>query len=227
MDGIHDLGGKQGFGAVETQTPKDAFEARWQASVFAMVRALSAAGITKNTDQFRHAIERIDPISYLSDGYYGRWLGGVETLLVEAGAISQAEIDAKMAELGYTVSERVAARPADAAEFDADSLLPGARRELNEPAKFAVGDWVITNAQGWSGHTRLPAYARGKRGQISAVHGGWVFPDDNAHGRGTVAHLYTVCFARDTLFNDETTAGDQLSLDLFEPYLTASENSNG
>ena len=85
MDGIHDLGGKQGFGAVETQAPKDAFEARWQASVFAMVRELSAAGVTKNTDQFRHAIERIDPISYLSDGYYGRWLGGVETLLVEAG----------------------------------------------------------------------------------------------------------------------------------------------
>ena len=64
---------KHTFGAVETQTPKDAFEARWQASVFAMVRALSAAGITKNTDQFRHAIERIDltsqvPLTNTTDG---------------------------------------------------------------------------------------------------------------------------------------------------------------
>lgn len=47
-----------------------------------------AAGAWNNTDRFRHGVERIDPVSYLADGYYGRWLGGIETLLVEAGALS-------------------------------------------------------------------------------------------------------------------------------------------
>ena len=88
MDGIHDLGGKQGFGPVTEDPTPAGFDERWHAAVFAMVNSLGFAGITRNTDHFRHAVERIDPRNYLNDGYYGRWLGAVETLLTEGGPIS-------------------------------------------------------------------------------------------------------------------------------------------
>ena len=77
MDGIHDLGGKAGFGKVEAEEDEPYFHEPWESRVFSMVINLG-----DNTDRFRHAVERIDPISYLSDTYYGRWLGGLETKLV-------------------------------------------------------------------------------------------------------------------------------------------------
>jgi len=88
MDGIHDLGGKHGHGKVEREEDEPAFHERWEASVFAMSGAAAASGAFNNADRFRHSIERIDPVAYLSHGYYGRWLGGIETLLVESGLLT-------------------------------------------------------------------------------------------------------------------------------------------
>ena len=86
MDGIHDLGGKQGYGEVDKSGSDEVFHGRWEAAVFAMAGAGSAAGAWFNVDKFRHAVERIDPKAYLDHGYYGRWLGGIETLLVVGSA---------------------------------------------------------------------------------------------------------------------------------------------
>ena len=45
------------------------------------------------------------------------------------------------------------------------------------------------------GHTRLPRYARGKRGVIHRCHGIHVFPDTHAHGQGEQPQpLYSVRF---------------------------------
>ena len=69
------------------------------------------------------------------------------------------------------------------------------------------------------GHTRLPAYARGKTGIIILHHDGWVYPDSNAHGGGeNPQHLYTVQFTADELWGNGDHA--KVSLDLFEPYLS-------
>ena len=46
MDGIHDLGGKYGFGAIDTAETKT-FPTRWEGAVFTMIRALYAAGVTQ------------------------------------------------------------------------------------------------------------------------------------------------------------------------------------
>ena len=40
MDGIHDLGGKQGFGHVETNESGPALPEHWQGFVFALVQQL-------------------------------------------------------------------------------------------------------------------------------------------------------------------------------------------
>ncbi|MEZ5559502.1 MAG: nitrile hydratase subunit beta [Pseudomonadales bacterium] len=223
MDGIHDIGGRHGFGPIAPERDEPAFHERWEARVFSIMRAASAAGVVRNTDQFRHAIERIDPIAYLTHGYYGRWLGGLETLLTEAGVISRAQLTARVAELGGDPQAAPAARPA--AEPDVIDYVASerdSRRAVAAPPRFAPGARVRTQATPKPGHTRLPTYARGRVGTVIAWHDGWVFPDSNAHGRGeNPQHLYTVAFAGDDLWGEAGEPGLTVHLDLFESYLEA------
>lgn len=220
MDGIHDLGGKQGFGPVTREVAEAVFHERWEAAVFTMVRAARVAGTIRNTDQFRHAVERIEPVAYLTHGYYGRWLGGVENLLVEADVISTIELTQRAQTLGGTASAKIAAQPDTAFGPIAPEVAQGAKREISELALFSIGQKVKTTSATSKGHTRLPAYARGRTGRIVALHGGWVLPDTNAHGLGEAPqHLYTVEFAGEQLWGNETEPGLRVCLDLFESYL--------
>ncbi len=221
MDSIHDLGGKQGFGRVLREDNEPVFHGRWEAKMFTLVRASSDAGALLNTDQFRHAIERIDPVAYLSHGYYGRWLGGLENLLVEASVLSQKEIDARALELGADPAWQVAARPrAQPDVVGYESEASDSIRKLSSKPLFQVGDLVRARSVGSTGHTRLPAYIRGHQGSISAWHDGWVLPDSNAHGRGeNPEHLYTVAFPGTELWGETSESALVVYIDLFESYL--------
>ncbi len=221
MDGIHDIGGKHGFGRVTLEEDEPVFHEKWEAAVFAMTNAGAAAGAWNNTDRFRHAIERIDPVAYLSHGYYGRWLGGIESLLIEADIVTRASIDEKVRQVGGSAFDRVASRPNPKPEPQGSaSTERTAFRQISRAAKFKPGDRVRTAHQVKSGHTRLPAYARNKVGLIILAHDAWVYPDSNAHGLGEdPQHLYTVQFTGEELWgNGEIKT--RVSLDLFEPYLS-------
>lgn len=227
MKGVHDLGGKTGFGAVDRDIPSQPFDSsdagRWEARVFTIMRAAFANNLIKNTDQFRHGIERIDPQAYLQHGYYGRWLAGVETLLVESGDLDPTDLDRRVIEAGGSPA-LPGAKPNPLP--DKVNYLPAGRtaaRDLDRPCPLAVGDWVVTRLADSTGHTRLPEYAEGKRGQVVALHGGWVLPDDNAHGRGeNPEHLVTVKFLGAALWGSANPVepGLEVHLDLFESYLT-------
>jgi len=223
MDGIHDLGGKPGYGKVDKGTGSEVFHDRWEAAVFAMTNAIGRAGAFRNVDRFRHAIERIHPEAYLQHGYYGRWLGAIENLLVESGIIGQGELNRRTLARGGSETDLVAAQPADLP--DAMGPAPsgsGSRRQLASAPRFAEGDVVRTVKNPVAGHTRLPAYARGQPGEIVARQGGWVFPDTNAHGLGEQPqHLYTVRFSSEDLWHKP---GFSVSLDLFEPYLEEADD---
>jgi nitrile hydratase beta subunit len=223
MDGIHDLGGKHGFGMPEVEQQEPAFHERWEAAVYTMLRAARVAGAIRNSDQFRHAIERIEPAAYLAHGYYGRWLGGIETLLVEAGVIDRAALDARVRSRGGDPDALVAARPDPSREPVAyEPQAPGSQRSVARAPGFALHARVRTRAHPVPGHTRLPAYARGRIGTIVALHGGWVFPDTNADGRGEQPeHLYTVAFAGTELWGAGSEPDTCIHLDLFEAYLEA------
>src|SRR2546427_1513043 len=81
MDGLHDLGGKQGFGRVKY--PSAPHNENWRP----LVRALHAFAIEShiyNMDEFRHAIERMTPRHYISAPYFERHLTAIATLLIEA-----------------------------------------------------------------------------------------------------------------------------------------------
>jgi nitrile hydratase len=226
MDGIHDLGGKQGFGRVEREVDEPVFHERWEAAVFGISVVAQTAGVVRNIDQFRHAVERIDPCAYLDHGYYGRWLGGLEALFVEAGILASTEVDARARLLGAESDDLIAARPNDdAATIDYAPLAAGAARELSVEPRFDLGDSVRTRSHGVAGHTRLPAYVRGRTGTIVAGHGGWIYPDSNAHGQGEAPeHLYTVAFSGTELWGEDAEPGVTLNIDLFEPYLEPNDD---
>lgn len=224
MDGVHDLGGREGFTSIEVESgDAENFPRSWHGRVFGMNNCLFRSGITHNVDYFRHAIERMEPVGYLTHGYYGRWLAAIETMLIERGVLGKSEIDARCPGVGSAA--RPAAQPA---QFDYALHSYGARRETQQPPQFAPGDRVVTKLHGQPGHTRLPAYVRGKIGEVVAVHGGWVYPDRNAHGGGDAAeYLYTVEFTAAGLWGPTAEAEDDaVCIDLFEPYLGAATDAD-
>ena len=91
MDGVHDMGGRDGFGAVEQEPKEPVFHARWEARVLAITRAMGATGAW-NKDVSRFARETLPPHIYLSSSYYERWLLGIEKLLLERGLVDEEEL---------------------------------------------------------------------------------------------------------------------------------------
>src|SRR5215475_10614332 len=86
------MGGLHGFGSVEVEPDEPVFHAGWEARVFGMVQSLPAG----NLDAGRHGLERLDPVSYLQNGYYGRWLAALERGLLARGVLAPGEIEARM-----------------------------------------------------------------------------------------------------------------------------------
>ena len=98
MNGIHDMGGMHGFGPVHREEDEPVFHEEWEGHAMALARAMMGSQRI-NLDEFRHAIERMEPSHYLHSSYYEHWLEGTITLLLEKGIVSQSEFDARLAEL--------------------------------------------------------------------------------------------------------------------------------
>ena len=60
MDGVHDMGGMDGFGKVEPEPDEPVFHAPWEGRVMAMNRAMGAAGAW-NIDMGRFSLEQLPP----------------------------------------------------------------------------------------------------------------------------------------------------------------------
>ena len=163
MDGIHDLGGKQGFGRVRYSRKAHAFHAVWEVRVTALYAHAVKLGIF-NMDEYRHAIERMDPRHYLAAGYYERTLTSLATLLVEKGVLSLEEL------------ERRAAGAFPLAAPSAPGRTNATAREC-----FAPGDRVRVRLDFVPGHIRMPAYIRGKTGVVVGESPAYPFPDAHAH----------------------------------------------
>ena len=91
MDGVHDLGGMDGFGAVEAEHDEPVFHHPWEGLAFAMSMTMGARGVW-NIDIGRYGIELLPPQVYLTSSYYERWYLRLENLLVEYGLVDRDEI---------------------------------------------------------------------------------------------------------------------------------------
>ena len=91
---------------------------------------------------------------------------------------------------------------------------------MTDEPRFKVGDTIITRNEHPTGHTRLPRYARGKRGIISRIHGTFILPDAHAHGKGSPTEpVYSVCFEGRELWGDAAEPNQRLYLDCWDSYL--------
>jgi len=216
MDGIHDMGGKQGWGTVEIDPEEPVFREPWQGRAFAM-GAMSMGLSGTNLDAFRHGLERLHPLEYLNDGYYGRWLKTAELLLVDSGVIAEGAVDAKARQLaGETVPDP---EPPVLNKPEYERGGGGSLREIDTPPAFEVGQTVRASSNLATGHTRLPAYVRGRTGSIVALRPAAVLPDATAHFTGEDAqHVYTVEFTSEELWGEDAEAST-LRIDLFESYM--------
>ena len=218
MDGIHDMGGMQGWGTVAIDPDEPVFREGWHGRAFAM-GAMSMGLSGTNLDAFRHGLERLHPDEYLGDGYYGRWLACAETLLVDSGVLPPGAVEARARNLmGESVEE-----PAEVEENKPvyERGGPGSLREIDDPAAFSPGDRVRAKDMRTGGHTRLPAYVRGRSGTVYALRPSALLPDTNAHFAGeNPQHVYTVEFDSTELWGPGAEAA-KLRIDLFESYLEA------
>jgi len=222
MNGIHDLGGMAGFGPIRREDDEPVFHADWERRVFAMnIAALAFLG---PVDRARHAVERMDPIEYLSTSYYEHWLDGILTMAKDLGYLTDAEI-----ETGRLVTRKQPPHPPPNAEMVEGLVrggMPASRDEGRMAPAFSVGDAVRARNIEVTGHTRLPRYVRGKVGIVARHHGSHVFPDTSAHDLGESAQpLYTVRFAAKELWGENVERRDCVYIDLWEDYLQATESS--
>jgi nitrile hydratase len=214
MNGAHDMGGRMGFGPILAEKNEPVFHEPWEGRVLAMSRALGRIA-PWNNDEDRFACENRSPGEYLRLSYYEIWLCAMERLLVEKGLAASSEIESGRASAPKPLSP-LALRPASV--LAGELAVHSCRRPTGVPARFAMRDRVRARIMNPVGHTRLPRYLRGRAGEVFAVHGGFVFPDSNVHGRGEDPKcLYTVRFSAAELWG--AASGDFVHAQLWEPYL--------
>jgi nitrile hydratase len=85
---------------------------------------------------------------------------------------------------------------------------------------FEAGELIRTRVMNPDGHTRIPAYLRGRPGRILNCAGTFLFSDARASGRSDVVEpLYTVLFTARDLWGADADVTGSLAADLFESYL--------
>ena len=117
MDGIHDLGGMHGFGAVVAPGGEAPYHERWEPRVFALHLLVEMERLGARPGG-RATREQMDPVDYLAASYYERWLWSVEQGLLRKGTIAAGEVEDMMERLAAGGPEPPAHRdPEQAARF--------------------------------------------------------------------------------------------------------------
>jgi len=201
MDGIHDLGGRQGFGPIRYALNARAFHEPWEKRVNALYGLAVKLGIF-NMDEYRHAIERMEPRHYLSASYYERSLTSLATLCVEKGIVTVEELEAR----------------AGGAFPLASPSAPG-RGNVADREPFAAGDRVRVRPDFVPGHVRMPGYIRGRTGVVVGVSPRYPFPDAHAHAIAAEDEpTYDVRFDSQDLWPDSSDPAF-VHVGVFESYL--------
>lgn len=235
---LSDMGGRTEFyGPIVREEGEPVFHSRAESRVFGISGfVLSLLG--RNVDAFRHAMEQLPRETYMA-GYYRRWLGGLERMLVGAGYLGPEEVEGRIEGRGTQPGVRRPPRlqvaliarvtrwlqrptfPAWVSSRVLPRLFGSSRPAWGRP-RFAVGERIRVRSVQASGHTRQPGYVTGKRGVVTAHHGATLFPDAHAVGRRSrPAHLYTVAFAGTELWGERAERDTEVCIDLYEPYLEA------
>ena len=216
MNGVHDMGGMDGFGKVEPEPNEPMFHTEWEARVLAMVRAMGAAGAF-NIDTSRFYREMLPPPVYLASSYYKKWFLGLEDLLVDKGFIAAEDVAAghalqppsrssaassrsTMSNASWCAASSAARRRADP-QFQAGRSR--SRQEHSPDDPYAAAALRARPCRRDRARSRLPCisgYGRDGAGENPQ----W---------------LYTVVFDGAELWGADADPTLKISIDAFEPYL--------
>lgn len=226
MKGGHDLGGKHGLGPIapEPESIEPVFHRDWERRVFAMTMATGMLG-QWNIDESRHARESQHPADYLKNSYFENWLAGIKTLLLAKGLVSEAELSAALIDHAACADQTPATHLTPPNAEQALKIIASGGPTLidsSESPRFKIGQKVRAKKVHTSGHSRLPAYVQGSVGTVEENYGCHVYPDKNSAGERVGEHLYRVRFSSCSLWGG-TETGDEVLVDLWQPYLEESE----
>ena len=218
MNGIHDMGGMHGFGIVEREENEPVFHHAWEGRVYAILMApLPIPG------GFRYAIERMHPVHYLASSYYEKWLHIQTQGLIEAGILTQEQLDDRVEYFRNNPNAAPPQRndPQLVQRFLTDLRAPKSlRREVDIQPAFDIGDTIRARNLHPVGHTRLPRYARGKHGNVAQFYG--IQDIDDTLPPGVEARpqpLYLVRFEARELWGESAEPNCAIYLNMWESYL--------
>jgi nitrile hydratase beta subunit len=202
---VHDMGGRQGFGPVRYAQKARAFHADWEVRANSLYALAVRSGIF-NMDEYRHAIERMEPRHYLAASYYERSLTSLATLCVEKGVVTREELEQR----------------AGGAFPLASPSAPGRTNAPNRE-RFKPGDGVRVKVDYVPGHVRMPGYIRGKTGVVVRESPAYPFPDAHAHGVDAEEEpTYDVRFRSEDLWPNSADVA-LIHVAVFQSYLERSE----
>jgi nitrile hydratase subunit beta len=215
MDGVHDMGGMDGFGKVEVEPNEPPFHEPWEGRVLAMQRAMGYAGAW-HIDHSRYAQERLPPVTYLSVSYYQRWALAMEKNVLERGYATPDELKAGHAQTpGKSLQAQAHARRGSGGTH-AQLVLPPAAGPRAVQARRQGAHEEHPSGDAHAAAALRARQARHRRAvpRLPHVSGlGRVRQGDNPQW------LYTVVFEARELWGDDADPTIKISIDAFEPYL--------
>lgn len=219
MDGVHDMGGMHGFGAVVEPDGDLPYHERWEPRAFAIQMLVNLEGLGAGPGG-RPVREEMDPAHYLTASYYERWIFSAERRLARKGTTTDGDVELMIDRLA---SGEPAPQHHDV-EMGARAVQRlRARSPMRPPpddARFAPGDPVRVRRMHPPGHTRCPRYARGATGVVERVHGADRLPDLAVYGEQAEPEaVYAVAFASHDLWGPGTEPPWTVMVDLWDSYL--------
>ena len=81
--------------------------AYWEWQIDAMIRLALSKGLITDFAELRDGIERLDPEDYERLSYYERWARSLAWALLDKGLITEAQLDARVADIRARQAEDV------------------------------------------------------------------------------------------------------------------------
>lgn len=102
--GVHDMGGEAGGGPVDNHEHVPTLSERRVDALMQLMRANPRSFWV--VDEMRRTIESLTPEHYNASGYYEKWARAMRSLLIEKGVVTEAELEAKLAEVKARIADQ-------------------------------------------------------------------------------------------------------------------------